>query len=54
MRKIYVLYGWTPESGRYVSGIYSSKHKAEYSKKILENAEHGEIRLYEITTEILL
>lgn len=56
MRKVYVLIGWTPEDGSYVSGIYSSKRKAEFFKKILQDArtEMDEHRLYEIKTEVLL
>lgn len=56
MRKVYVLLGWTPNDGTYVSGIYSSKRKAEFCKKILEDArsEMNEHRIYRIETEVLI
>ena len=56
MRKVYVLYGWTPQGGIYVSGIFSSKRKAEHAKNVLEKArkEMKETQIYKIETEDLL
>lgn len=56
MRKVYVLYGWTPENETYVSGIYTSRKKAEHAKNVLDKAktERSENRIYNIETEVLL
>ena len=56
MRKCYILLGWTPDNGTYVSGIYSSMRKAEFYKKILEDArtEMDEHRIYRIQTEVII
>ena len=53
MRKVYVLYGWTPIDGRYVSGIYTSLEKAKHAKIVRELQRHGEARIYNIETEVL-
>lgn len=56
MRKVYVLRGWNPDSKFWISGIYSSKHKAELHKNLLEEArkKQGETNyIYEIKTEVL-
>lgn len=53
MRKCYVLFGWTPENGSYVSGIYTSRRKAEDALNMLQNAKHKVEKLYRIETMIL-
>ena len=56
MRKVYVLRGWHPETKFWISGIYTSKRKAELCKKIIEEArkKQGETEyIYSIKTEVL-